>query len=240
MSVASSEIALISVGSFCQAAHQLRRLQANLSELVQTDLHISPNFFDYIAMPIGQTTRLLHDFRLPEAVHDLEVRRGAAYWPAYQMWLTHNFHVHNPETKASDLDVERTWRRDIQILDRLRTKWLELDQISDRFVFVVTNAQGNWREHFSSDEFSSGYLFDQRNVLGLCKSLRRQLGKRVIGVLVMETNETRTGEWSVPGAIRIDLGPTIYNWQGDDLAWERGLRKGLTLLLDRGENASDL
>lgn len=230
MSIASDKLAVISLGSMCQTATQLRRHRAVIGDMLGLEMRESPQFFDWIAAPIAEVTRCIADIDLPSGPNELVERHGA-YWPARLLGMTHYFIGQDGGT-----DISGTWQRNISMLRMLRRKWLGLEEIAERFFFVIANTQGNYSEAMPPEEFQSHYLFTRENVGALHEALESRFGSRLAGLLVVEADNTWSGDWSLHGVMRANLGPMIWHWEGDDVAWKRALLHQCAVQLEPLQN----
>ncbi|OED38041.1 hypothetical protein AB833_21285 [Chromatiales bacterium (ex Bugula neritina AB1)] len=198
----------------CQTTHQLRRLTGQESDSGPT---APSGLFDWLICPLASSIALL-DKQIPDfSRNQIQVQKGRAYWPKFNLYFWHSFLVKGETTHQVDIDANfeaelRRWRH-------LRDRFSELDP--RHTIFVVSNTQNNLETEVFEQSEQDQYLFTGK----LLDQLKHSLGNYFkttsyaiqLEVLSRESRMSATDGLPTP----VTYLPTDHNeWKGSRKSWD--------------------
>jgi hypothetical protein len=233
MSLLSKQLGIISLGTSCQVAHNLRLHVGTLrQELGIADLTKASSYFDYIVTPVPALLSFLKCFESLERLDEIILYQNP-YWRTKDVWFTHNFRAEGRPTGS--VDIPGRFEEDRKKISYMRSKFLNLSSCCDKFAFVIGNTQQNILTSYPDRHLVPHRFHFSADCLARCGDLlRASFGSRFHGILAIECNETFSGDWSVPGVTRQNYGASDVDWKGNPQVWREMLVHGLRSMLTCG------
>jgi hypothetical protein len=217
MSIVGDRVAVVSLGSSCQSAHQIKQNAGLLSALTGDELTPKRFPFDWVICPAARAAEWIRSGdRFPQSPLELSpYKQGGTFcWKKRGMFFWHDFR------QQGVIDIEATfgptrdkYARFFNSFDDLRNR--------ERIVFVISNTQNNLVSVLGDDYQKGSFAFTPGNMRAVKQSAETALG-RPCEMLVVTY-----GERSVPTlensadermtVARIE--PDDSEWKGDDAAW---------------------
>ncbi|MGN6585199.1 MAG: hypothetical protein ACTHJV_16000 [Rhizobiaceae bacterium] len=224
MSAVGEKLAVVSLGSSCQSAHQIKQNAGALSALTGDNLMPKRLPFDWLICPIARMAEWIGSGdRFPTSPLELSAynQEGTFFWEKRGAFFWHDFR------QRRIIDVEGTfgltgekYRRFFNSFDDLRNK--------ERVVFIVSNTQNNLPSVLGCDyEKGGGFTFTQGNTRALKRSAENALGRPCEMVFVTYSGRSAPTFESVrsEGITVARIQQDESEWKGDDAAWQALFRR---------------
>jgi len=218
MSAIGEKLAVVSLGSSCQSAHQIKQNAEMISTLTGDSLMPKRFPFDWLICPIARTAEWLDSGdRFPASPLELSEynQEGTFFWKKRGAFFWHDFR------QQKLVDVEATFDPTRNKYDRFFNSFADLRN-KERVVFVVSNTQNNLISVLGDDyNKGGGFVFTPRNTRDLKRSVEKRLGRSCEMLVVTygqrsaPTLEGAPGEGITVARMR----PDGSEWKGDDAAW---------------------
>jgi len=223
MSVVGEKLAVVSLGSSCQSAHQIKQNAGMLSALTGEALTPKRFPFDWLICPPGRTAAWIRSGeRFPRSPVELSPYRqeGTFLWERRGAFFWHDFR------QQKMVDVEGTFSLTRDKYHRFFNSFDDLRR-RERVVFVVSNTQNNLMSVLGEDYRKGGFTFTPENTRAVKQSAEDALGKPC-EMLVVTYAERSVPALESAADERIEvvrIEPDASEWKGNDAAW-RALLQG--------------
>lgn len=221
MSLIGNRIAVVSLGSSCQTAHQLKLNAALVSELCGDELKHVRLPFDWVIGPIEKTTEWLRPGTIfPNSPNDLTVvsrELGTFFWEQKGIYFWHDFRSANYIDVDHFENFERTRAVYAKSFDAFR-------QIlrKKRIVFIISNTQNNLLWAFGDDYWKIGFDFNEENIRNIKHAVNDLFGVEceLICVTYAKRSADTLSDMKDMNIFVERVEPDNSGWQGDDDAWK--------------------
>ncbi|TAM95935.1 MAG: hypothetical protein EPN45_21960 [Rhizobiaceae bacterium] len=217
MSVVGEKLAVVSLGSSCQSAHQIKQNAAMLSALAGDELTPKRFPFDWVICPVARTGEWIRSSdRFPQSPMELSPYKqdGTFHWKKQGMFFWHDFR----QQKA--VDVEGTFSLTRDKYDRFFNSFDDLRK-RERVIFVVSNTQNNLVSVLGDDYQKGCFTFTPENTRAVKQSAEVALGKPCELLVVTYDERSVPALESLPEE-RMTIArirPDDSEWKGDDATW---------------------
>jgi hypothetical protein len=223
MSVVGEKLAVVSLGSSCQSAHQIKQNAGMLSTLTGDELTPKRFPFDWVICPIARTAEWIRSGdRFPRSPRELSSYRqgGTFFWEKRGMFFWHDFR------QQKVVDVEATFGLTRGKYDRFFNSFDDLRN-RERIVFIVSNTQNNLVSALGDDYRKGGFVFTPENTRAVKQAAENALGKPCEMLVVTYEERSVPALESLPDEriTVVRIRPDGSEWKGDDAAW-RALLQG--------------
>jgi hypothetical protein len=218
MSLAGKNTAIVSIGSSCQTAYQVRNHAGLLSRLCGDDLRTRRLPFDWvICSPRRAAGWVDSGLPFPEDPGDLAPYKheGVFRWGARGVFFWHDF---RNEQKLVDLPGTFEFT---QIKYRaLRESFRNLSDL-DRVVLIISNTQNNLPKVLGDDFSGEGFDFAPGNLNRLKESIEAFLGRpcELLAVTYADRSDTEPERDASSGMRVFTIDKNTSGWAGDDASW---------------------
>lgn len=215
MSLSAPRISIIGLGCSCQTAYQLSLHCAALGDALGIQgLKVESDYFDFIISPVPALVTFLDSFPELMSIEELSVVNRIPCWTKYSMMLNHSFDMHFIEHARELGGTFFEFGR--SKMAHLRSKFLNLEERSREFLFVISNCQYDLERFLDARD----RLFDVERIGSIHDLLRKRFGNRLRGLLVIEDDRSASGAWEIDGVARGNVGPSFSeSWMGDSARW---------------------
>jgi hypothetical protein len=219
MSAIGEKLAVVSLGSSCQSAHQIKQNVEMLSALTGDRLMPKRFPFDWLICPVGRTAEWIGSGdRFPQSPMELSPynHEGTFLWEKRGAFFWHDFRQQKLVDIEATFDLTREkYQRFFNSFDDLRNK--------ERVVFVVSNTQNNLPSVLG-DNYSKGggFAFTAENTRALKRSAENALGRACEMLVVTYKDRCSPTLENLPdeNLIVARFPPDGSEWKGDDAAWQ--------------------
>lgn len=219
MSLAGEKLAVVSIGSSCQTAYQVRHHADLLSRLSGDELKPRRLPFDWVICgPSKAAAWIDSGSPFPTDADDLAPyeHEGVFHWRKRSVFFWHDF-----RNEQKLVDLPGTF---LSTQTKYRALWDAFRRLSqmDRVVAVISNVQNNLPKVLGDDFRSDRFSFTADDIGQVKASLDRLLGRpcELLGVTYRERSEADLAA-AVPGGIRMyTIEQNTAGWAGDDGAWQ--------------------
>lgn len=226
MSLVGKRIAVVSLGSSCQAAHQLRLHTQLISEILDDTLEHDRLPFDWAISPIQRTSEWLRSGQcFPASPQDLTPvpdQPGAFLWREQGIYFWHDFR------SASGIDLAGTFERTRAAYEHGFIKWRRLRSF-ERLIIVVANTQNNLPLVLGPEYPKLGFDFTAANLAELKQSAEASLMRPCEMLCVTYADRSADELESMPTqnivVARVPRDPS--GWEGDPAVWRPVLARHL-------------
>ena len=223
MSVVGEKLAVVSLGSSCQSAHQVKQNAGMLSALTGDALAPKRFPFDWLICPPGRTAAWIRSGdRFPRSPVELSPYRhkGTFLWERRGAFFWHDFRQQKVVDVEGTFDLTRgKYDRFFNSFDDLRNR--------ERIVFILSNTQNNLVSVLGKDYEKGGFVFTPENIRAVKQGAEDALGRSCEMLVVTYDARSVPALESLPDE-RITVAkikPDGSEWKGDDATW-RGLLLG--------------
>jgi hypothetical protein len=243
MSLAGNRIAVVSLGSSCQSAIQLRRHAQFISGIVNDELKHVRHPLDWVVSPIAKTTEWLRSADLfpasPDDLTPVPGLDGVFLWDKRGVYFWHDFRNSNEIEMGIDLvgtfePTRASYERGFAKLHDLKT--------FDRVVIIVANTQNNMPDVLGPTYPADDFNFTAANCRALKNSFEELLGRSSEMLCVTYADRSSDELQSVPEqeivVVRIARDPSV--WEGDPAIWEKLLSDYFTPVVSVPENTPEV
>lgn len=218
MSLAGKKMAVVSVGSSCQTAYQVRNHVELLSLLCEDELRTRRLPFDWVICSPERSAAWLESGQpFPNSADDLApyTHEGVFEWNARGVFFWHDF---RNAQKLVDLEGTFDFTE-----TKYRALWESFRRLGDidRVVVVVSNIQNNLTKVLDGDFARDGFSFTLEGICRLKTAIERFLGRTCELIAVTYDDRSEAGlHGRLPAGIRVyTVGKNSSGWAGDDAAW---------------------
>lgn len=223
MSIVGGRTAVVSLGSSCQPAQQLRRHARVVSEIIGDELAHTRLPFDWVISPIERTTEWLRSDNLfptsPDKLTLLANSPGAFLWREMGVYFWHDF-----RTSDGNIDLIGTFEKTRAKYEARFTYWRNLRQL-ERVIVVVANTQNNIPRVLGTSYPTNGFDFTVQLLKDL-KNTVDEVFERHVELLCV----TCADRSSIDLQSMLDLNIVVSRiardtseWEGDSAEWTRVL-----------------
>jgi hypothetical protein len=219
MSIIGQRIAIVSLGSSCQTAQQLRLHAQPISEMVGDELIHDRLPFDWVISPIGKTTEWLRSGKcFPASPSDLMPvpdYRGVFLWRELGIYFWHDF------WSSGDIDLTGTFEYTRNQYERGFAKFHDLRKL-DRVVLVVANTQNNLPVVLGSTYSRLGFDFTAANLSDLKNATEGLLGRKCELLCVTYADRSSEALHSMPeqDIVVAKISHDASAWEGEPAVWK--------------------
>ncbi|HVW58019.1 MAG TPA: hypothetical protein VHC00_20285 [Rhizobiaceae bacterium] len=219
MSAIGEKLAVVSLGSSCQSAHQIKQNVELLSSLTGDRLMPKRFPFDWLICPVGRAAEWIGSGdRFPQSPLELSPYNhvGTFFWEKRGVFFWHDFR------QQTLVDIEATFRVTGEKYERFFNSFADL-RSKERIIFIVSNTQNNLPAVLGDDYAKGGgFVFTPENTRALKRSAEDALG-RSCEMLVVTYEDRSVPALESATAERITiarLAPDVSEWKGNDAAWQ--------------------
>jgi hypothetical protein len=216
MSLIGKKSAIVSLGSSCQAAHQIRLHAQLLSEAMGDELVPSRLPFDWtIASAARAATWLAAADRFPCSPGELlpvDGNDGAFLWPKHGIYFWHDFR------SPSGIDVAGTFDRTREMYERQFLRLRDLGRL-EKIVVVVANTQNNLTSILPSKH---DLIYSREDIVRLKTAFESMIGRPCRMLCVTNVGLHGPGFLGDPALdITVRRIPRAALWQGNPSFWQK-------------------
>lgn len=225
MSLASSELAVVSLGCSCQTSHQLRHHCSDVASTTGlSGLEIESSYFDFVITPIDTVIAFMFDFPELRYAEELQIAHGDPVWRPMNLAFVHNYRENG--RLEGPIDIEGSFEQYKQKTSYLRQKFLWLAARHDKITFVLSNTQSNIMNHVDAGgDFISNFGFSPSRIAKLREALFHRFGRAFSGLVVVEDDRSWSGVWKLDYVHRLHVGSPARTWHGDYTRWQEALTR---------------
>jgi hypothetical protein len=219
MSIVGQRTAIISLGSSCQTATQLRLHAQLISGIVGDKLVPNRLPFDWVISPIMKATAWLrsgvHFPASPDNLAPVPGQQGAFLWQESGIFFWHDF------KGLGGVDPIGTFEHTRASYERGFAKLSDLRKL-EKVTIVVANTQNNLSIVFDPTYASLGFAFNSANLIGLKKAAEEFLGRRCEMLCVTYADRCSDELCSMPeqDIVVARVPRDSSEWQGEATVWE--------------------
>ena len=233
MSLVGNRIAVVSLGSSCQPAHQLKGHAQFISEIVDDELKHTRLPFDWVISPIARTTEWLRSENLfpvsPGDLASLAGQNGAFLWEEQGVYFWHDFRSYD-----GNIDLEGTFER-TRISYELGFANLRDLRKLERIIVVVANTQNNVPCALGPSYPSDGFDFTVPLLKHFKDTVDGSFGRRTEMLCVTYADRCSNELQSMPDLdiVVSRISRDTSGWAGDPAEWKRILLEYFTIAIQR-------
>lgn len=224
MSVLGRETAVVSLGSSCQTAHQVKQNAQLLSDLAGEALVPRRFPFDWLICPIvSMTGWIASEDPFPGDIGELtpHSQEGTFHWRRRELFFWHDFKIKGKSELASTFHPTR------EKYTNLFTLFRDLKTVRN-LLFIVSNTQNNLETALGDHYDPASFSFTRDNAEALRNTVEGKLGRACRFLFVSYEDRCDRDFANASGnGIRIArIAKDRSEWKGDDAAWRNILKDG--------------